>query len=103
MRKPVRNLLVVASAGMLAFGGLSIAGPAAAGTWGGHLSCGVSQLVASNGYKGNSNPMTVSAPGITVHLTTTTSGYWKSYRGDSRSGSWYVTGTGATDGFGSCN
>jgi hypothetical protein len=102
MRKSVRRLLVFASAGMLTVGGLVAAGPASAGSWGGTLSCPSSTVVKSNGYKGGTGPITLTAPGRSYTDSTTSTGFSLSLRGASSSGSWSVYGSGATSGYGSC-
>lgn len=101
MRKPVRNLLVVASAGMLTFGGLAIAGPATASDFGGNLSCPASTAVSARGTKGGTGFFTMAVPGRS-YTDTSTELLVVRLRGSSSSGSWYVRGAGATAGVGYC-
>lgn len=103
MRKPVRNLLVAATAGMLTFGGLAIAGPAASGSWGGHPSCSGKDKVNASGmraYAGDGS-ITVQVPGKSVTNTERRVVIIKLFS-NSSSGSWSVYGPGAFQGGGWC-
>ncbi len=101
MRKPVRNLLVIASASMLTFGGLVTAGPAIAADFGGNLSCPSSTAVSARGTKGLPYYFKMGVPGRSYEDTSAQL-LVVTLRGSSSAGSWYVKGTGATAGNGFC-
>jgi hypothetical protein len=102
MQKPVRKLLAVASVAMMTIGGLAIATPAGAGSWGGTMTCPGSIFVISSGLKGYTGPITVKAPGLTVTDTKTWTGVRHTVVGTYWTGSWSVTGSGAKSGYGYC-
>ncbi len=102
MRNSVRAVLVGIGVCMMAAGGLAAATPASAGTWSGTLSCPGSTFVKATGYKGGTGPITLSAAGHSYTDSTTKKGYSLELVGAYATGSWKVTGAGATSGFGSC-
>lgn len=99
MRKSVRKLVVVASVGAVA--SLALAAPAAAGNWGGSLTCPSSTVVAAHGTKKSSGPMTLTAAGSTWVDPTNFAGVHVLY-GAWSNGTWSVSGDGATAGYGFC-
>ena len=101
MRKFTRKIYLTSAAVLLGLGTLSVAGPAAASTFGGTLNCPGSTFVKSNGYKGNTGPITVSAPGRSYTESTSITG-WVTIKGAYATGTWSVSGSGATSGYGSC-
>lgn len=102
MRRSSQVLAGFVTAGLLAIGGTALAGPALAGSWSGSLNCPGSTFVKSNGYKGGTGSITVAAPGRSYTDTTLNTGLWIVVVGAYSSGSWSVTGSGATSGYGSC-
>ena len=102
MRRSVRSLFVLASSTVIVIGGVALAGPAAAGSWSGSLSCPSTTFVKAKGLKGGEGPITVSAAGRSVTDSSHDTGYYLSILGTHYSGTWSVTGLGASSGTGFC-
>ena len=102
MRKLSHRIYAISAAVLLGVGGLAAAGPAAAANFSGSLTCPASTVVKSSGYKGGTGSITVSAPGRSYTDSTSATGLAITVKGAYSTGTWSVSGSGATSGYGSC-
>ncbi|ACZ30614.1 outer membrane autotransporter [Xylanimonas cellulosilytica DSM 15894] len=102
MHRFMRKLAVVGVAGAIGVGGVAMASPALAGTWSGTMTCPGSIFVKSTGTKGGTGSITVYAAGHSFTYSTQKTGVQYTVVGAYSSGSWSVSGAGATAGIGYC-
>ena len=97
-----RSALTVILSAMLVVGGGTVAGPASANPWSGQLSCPISARATARGTNGasGSTRVTVGAEYIQTNLSNT---QITLRHPTATSGSWRVSGTGATSGIGFCS
>lgn len=98
-----RRAATFAAAWALVLGGVALATPAFAASFGGYItSCGSGLVVTAQGTKVASGGITLTAPNRSFTDTSGSAGVF-TLRGTAQGGSWGVTGSGATAGSGFCS